>query len=156
METRDEILARLAARGLVLPTPPKPGGAYEPVRVLGSVGYVAIQFPVRDGVWLWQGRLGRELSTEDGYQAAEACALNVLAQIDAAVGFERLAGLNRFEAYLQTVEGWDAFPRVLDGASHLFLEALGEAGKHSRAPLGIERLSKNAPIALVATFTLRE
>jgi len=156
MNTRADVLARLAAQGLALPTPPKPGGAYEPVRVLGGVGYVAIQFPVRDGVWLWQGRLGRELSTEDGYQAAQACALNVLAQIDATVGFEQLAGLNRFEAYLQTVEGWDAFPRVLDGASHLFLEALGEAGKHARAPLGIERLSKNAPIALVATFTLRE
>ena len=70
----------LAARGIDLPLPPPPGGAYDPVRVLGGVAYVAIQFPVHNGERIWRGRLGLELSTEDGYQAARLCALNVLAR----------------------------------------------------------------------------
>jgi len=150
-----DVLARLAERRLALPAPPKPGGAYEPVRVLGGVAYVAAQFPVADGALAFRGRLGRELTTEDGYRAAEVCALNVLAQVHRAVGFERILGLNRIEGYLQTVEGWDDFPQVLDGASHLFAHALGDAGRHARGLYGVERLPMDAPIELMATFTLR-
>jgi hypothetical protein len=102
----------------------------------------------------FRGRLGRELTTAQGYQAAELCALNVLAQMHQYVGFEAIRGLNRIEALLQTAEGWDEFPKVLDGASQLFLTALGEAGRHARALAGVERLPLNAPITLTATFTL--
>lgn len=145
----------LAARGILLPSPPSPGGAYEPVRVMGGIAHVAIQFPIQNGDWIWRGRLGRELSTEDGYQAARLCALNVLAQLDRTPGLDQIAGLNRVDAYLLTADGWDGFPRVLDGASHLFLEALGEAGCHSRSLVGVERLPGNAPIALTVTATVR-
>lgn len=144
----------LAAKGILLPAPPKPGGAYDPVRVMGGIAYVAIQFPIHDGEWVYRGRLGRELKTEDGYQAARLCALNVLAQLDQLPGLERIAGINRVEAYLQTVDGWGDFPRVLDGASQLFLEALGEAGRHSRSLVGVDRLPGNAAIALTVTATM--
>ncbi len=149
-----DVIARLAEKGMALPEPPKPGGAYEAVRVLGGVAYVAAQFPFHEGVLAYRGRLGRELTTQEGYRAAELCAVNVLAQIHRHVGFERIAGLNRFEAYLLTVEGWNDFPKVVDGASQLFLHALGDAGRHARALFGVERLPMNAPIELVATFTL--
>jgi hypothetical protein len=96
------------------------------------------------------------LTTEDGYRATELCALNVLAQVGRAVGFDNVLGLNRFEAYLVTAEGWDEFPRVVDGASRLFLDALGEeAGRHARALFGVERLPLGAPVEITATFTLR-
>ena len=147
--------ANLSEQGLVLPPPPKPGGAYEPVRVLGSLAYVAVQFPYRAGQPAYQGRLGRELTTADGYEAMRLCALNVLAQIDRYVGFPRVLGLNMIEAPMQTVEGWGEFARVLDGASHLFLHALGDAGRHARALCGVERLPRNFAVALTATFTLR-
>lgn len=148
-------LAKLAERGLSLPEPPKPGGSYESVRVVGGVGYVAAQFPFIGDELTFKGRLGRELTTEDGYRAAELCALNVLAQIHRYVGLERILGLGRVEAYMQTVEGWDDFPRVLDGASNLLLHALGdEKGRHSRALFGVERLPLNAPIEMTATFSL--
>ena len=71
------------------------------------------------------------------------------------VGFEAILGLNQIEALMQTAAGWDEFPRVLDGVSKLFLDALGETGKHARALAGVERLPLNAPITLTATFTLR-
>jgi enamine deaminase RidA (YjgF/YER057c/UK114 family) len=149
-----DALAKLAARGMTLPAPPKPGGAYDPVRVIGGVAYVAAQFPFLEGRLAFRGRLGRELTTQDGYRAAELCALNVLAQIDHVVGFERVLGLNRIKAYMLTVDGWDDFPKVLDGAPNLFLHALGGARRHARALFGVERLPMDAPIELTATFTL--
>lgn len=150
-----DVRAALSERGLSLPDPPAPGGAYEPVRVLGTTAYVAAQFPFADGRLAFRGRLGRELTTGDGYRAAELCALNVLAQVDRHVGFERVLGLGRIEAYMQTAEGWDEFPAVLDGASRLFLHAMGDAGRHARALFGVERLPIDAPIEMTALFVLR-
>jgi enamine deaminase RidA (YjgF/YER057c/UK114 family) len=159
------VVANLAARGLVLPPePPRPGGAYVPVRAIGGFAFVAAQFPVAtagangqtaSGARTWTGRLGRELTTADGVAAAELAALNVLAQVRHALGFERVAGLARFEAYLQTAPGWSDFPKVVDGASELFLAALGpEAGAHARALFGVERLPRDYALELVATFAL--
>jgi len=148
------LIAKLAERGLILPEPPKPGGFYDSVRVAGSVAYVAIQFPFLNGQVAFQGRFGRELTTGDGYQAAELCALNVLAQIHHYIGLERISALNMVEAHMQTAEGWDEFPKVLDGASSLFLYILGDRGKHARALYGVERLPMNLPISLTTSFTL--
>lgn len=157
----DQVVANLAARGFALPLdPPRPGGAYVPVRAIGGLAFVAAQFPVATegaapGTRTWTGRLGANLTTADGVAAAELAALNVLAQIHHAIGFERVAGLARFEAYLQTAPGWSDFPRVVDGASSLFLAALGnEAGQHARALFGVERLPRDYVLELTATFAL--
>jgi enamine deaminase RidA (YjgF/YER057c/UK114 family) len=151
-----DVIAKLSQKGLSLPEPPKPGGAYDSVRIVKGVAYVSIQFPFQEDQLHYQGRLGGELTTQDGYQAARLCALNVLAQMHRYVGFASVLALNHLEAYMQTAEGWDDFPKVLDGASRLFWEALGEVGRHSRSLMGVERLPLNAPVALVTTFTLRE
>lgn len=148
-------LRRLAERGLILPTPPPPGGAYLPVRVLCNVAYVAAQFPFQQGRLAFQGRLGQDLTTQDGQQAAALCALNVLAHIHAAVGLENVEGLGHFEAALVTAEGWDDFPRVVDGASNIFNVALGDAGVHARSLVGVHRLPLGAPVELTAVFHLR-
>ncbi len=79
----NDAITRLAEKGLSLPEPPKPGEAYDPVRVLGGIAYVAAQFPFRDGAPVYRGRLGRELTTQDGYRAAELCALNVPIELTA-------------------------------------------------------------------------
>lgn len=150
------VARQLTDQGIELPAPPAPGGVYDSVRVLGGVAYVAIQFPFVEGKSAFQGRLGQELTTEQGREAARLCALNVLAQLEAAVGLDQVLGLNRIEAQLATVAGWDEFPKVLDGASELFLAALGpEVGRHARALYGVERLPMNQPVALTATFTLK-
>ncbi|MBX3359087.1 MAG: RidA family protein [Phycisphaeraceae bacterium] len=152
MPTKAEVSANLAELGLTLPEPPRPGGAYEAVRVVGHMAYVAIQFPVEGGRARWTGRLGREVTTEDGVLAARLCALNVLAQLDRAVGFERVAGIAHIQGMMQTVDGWGDWAKVLDGASKLMLHALGEGvGKHSRSLMGVERLPMDVPVALVAT-----
>ncbi|WP_310391806.1 Atu1372/SO_1960 family protein [Hymenobacter sp.] len=147
---------RPASQKLVLPEPPVPAGAYEAVRMLGGVAYVAVQFPLVAGRAAFQGRIGDELTTAQGKDAARLCALNVLAQVEKHVGLDQVLGLNRIEAQLVTTEGWDDFAAVLDGASELFLEALGpEVGRHARALGGAARLPLSMPVSLTASFTLR-
>ena len=86
------VIQKLADRNLSLPPPPKPGGSYDSVRVIGNLAYVAAQFPFHGDEIVYCGRLGRELTTEDGYRAAELCALNVLAQMEHYVGFNKILG----------------------------------------------------------------
>ena len=119
------------------------------------MAYVAIQFPIVNEAYLYQGRLGEDLSTEEGYKAMELCALNVLAQMDKKVGFEKIVGLNHIDAYFQSGTDWDDSPIVVNGASDLFVKILEERGQHSRAIFGVERLPRNFCVGLTASFTIK-
>ena len=145
----------LAELGLKLPDASTPGGNYVSVNIRGNIAYVAIQFPILNGEFLYQGRLGNDISTEEGYKAMELCALNVLAQIDKNVGFDNLVGLNHIDAYFQSGEHWDNSPKVVNGASDLFVKVLKEKGKHSRAIFGVEKLPLNFSVGLTTSFTLK-
>ncbi|MGB5929768.1 MAG: RidA family protein [Cyclobacteriaceae bacterium] len=138
-----------------LPNVSTPGGSYVSVNIRENIAYVAIQFPILNEKYLYLGRLGNDLSTEDGYKAMELCALNVLAQIDKKVGFDKLVGLNHIDAYFQSGENWDDSPMVVNGASDLFVKILAEKGEHSRAIFGVEKLPRNFSVGLTATFTIK-
>lgn len=140
--------------GLELPKVSTPGGNYTSVNVRGSIAYIAIQFPILNEEFLYLGRLGEELSTEDGYKAMEICALNVLAQVDDKIGFEKLIGLNHIDAYFQSGENWDDSPKVVNGASDLFVKVLEDKGQHSRAIFGVDKLPRNFSVGLTASFTI--
>ena len=139
--------------GLVLPDSPGVGGNYSPVIIRGNIGYVAIQFPIVNGSFHYQGKLGNEHSTDDGYLAMQMCALNVLAQMDKYISFDDLDGLNHVSAYYQSGDGWDESPQVVNGASDLFIKVLGEKGLHSRTLLGVHGLPKRFCVGLTVTFT---
>ena len=85
----------------------------------------------------------------------ELCALNVLAQVDKTVGFDRVDGLNHIDAYFQSGGDWDDSPIVVDGASNLFVNVLEERGIHSRAIFGVEKLPRNFSVGLTASFTIK-
>lgn len=142
--------------GLKLPDVSKPGGNYVSVNVRENIAYIAIQFPIRNEKYKYQGRLGDELSTEDGYKAMELCALNVLAQVDKKIGFDKVVGLNHFDAYFQSGGNWDDSPIVVNGASDLFVKVLNEKGKHSRAIFGVDKLPGNFSVGLTASFTVKK
>lgn len=142
--------------GLKLPEVSTPGGSYVSVNVRESMAYIAIQFPILNEEFQFQGRLGDEISTEDGYKAMELCALNVLAQVDKKIGFDRILGLNHIDAYFQSGTDWDDSPIVVDGASDLFVKVLEEKGKHSRAIFGVEKLPRNFSVGLTASFTIEK
>ncbi len=144
----------LETLGLELPEVSTPGGNYVSVNIRGNIAYVAIQFPIRNGAYLYQGRLGDDVSSEYGYKAMELCALNVLAQIEQKVGFDNLVGLNHIDAYFQANSNWDESPSVVNGASDIFVKLLEEKGKHSRSIFGVDKLPRNFCVGLTASFTL--
>ena len=148
-------LEKLKELGLELPGVSIPGGNYASVNIRKDIAYVAIQFPIRNKQYFYQGRLGDELTTEEGYQAMQLCALNVLAQINKNPGFDRLIGLNHIDIYFQSTDSWDDAPKMADVASDLFLNVLGDKGQHSRAIIGVHRLPRNLCAGLTATFTVK-
>lgn len=149
-----EIIEKLEKFGLTLPDASVPGGNYKSVNIRGNIAYLAIQFPVMNGNFLFQGRFGREISTQEGVKAMQLCALNVLSQVHKYVGFENISGLNHIDAYYQGSLGWDDAPIVVDGASNLFVEIMESRGYHSRAIFGVDTLPRNFCVGLTASFTL--
>lgn len=144
----------LEKHNYILPNVSIPGGSYVSVNIRENIAYVAIQFPILNDEYLYQGRLGNEISTEDGYKAMELCALNVLAQVDSKIGFENIIGLNHIDAYFQSTDDWDDSPEVVNGASDLFVKILEDKGVHSRAIFGVHKLPRNFSVGLTATFTI--
>ena len=149
------ISKRLSEHSLKLPSVSNPGGNYVSVNIREKIAYVAIQFPIIDEAYHYQGRLGNEISTEDGYKAMEMCALNVIAQIEAKVGFDNIIGLNHFEMYFQADKNWDDSPIIANGASDLFVNILGDKGTHSRTIFGVDSLPRNFSVGLTTSFTLQ-
>lgn len=145
---------KLKELGLVLPEPSTPGGNYKSVNVRGGIAWVAIQFPIQNGAYHYQGILGDEVNTGDGYKAMQLCALNVLAQIYQKVGWENIEGLNHIEAYYRSKVTWDDAPKVVDGASDLFTRVLGEKGTHSRSIIGVSELPRKFCVGLSCHFSL--
>lgn len=148
-------IENLKKLNLELPTISRPGGSYVSVNLRGALGFVAIQFPILNNHYLYQGRLGKELTTEQGVEAMELCGLHVLAQISEKVGFEGVLGLNHLDAYYQASGDWDDAPLVVDAASDLFIRVLGEKGRHTRAIFGVEKLPRNFSVGLTVSFTLK-
>lgn len=155
-DSSNEIHARLKSAGLQLPEVSTPGGSYVSVNIRGNIAYVAIQFPILNGTYLYTGKLGTDISTEDGYKAMQLAALNVLAQVDAKVGFNRVVGLNHMDAYYQAADHWDDGPKVTNGASDLFVQILGEKGIHSRAIFGVQQLPRHFCAGITCSFTILE
>ena len=147
-------IENIAKLNLELPKASTPGGSYVSVNIRGNIAYVAIQFPIYNESYLYQGRLGNDITTEDGYKAMELCALNVLSQVHEKVGFDRILGLNHIDVYFRSAGTWDDSPLVANGASDLFVKVLGEKGTHSRAIFGVEKLPQNFSVGLSATFTM--
>ncbi|RDY60878.1 RidA family protein [Flagellimonas nanhaiensis] len=147
---------KLKEYGLVLPEPTEPGGSYVSVNTRNHVAYVSIQFPILNGDFLFKGRLGEKVSTGEGRKAMELCALNVLSQIHHKIGFEAVQGLNHLDAYYQSSQNWDDAPLVVDGASNLFVNILGDKGMHSRAIFGVQKLPRDFCVGLTTSFSLAQ
>jgi enamine deaminase RidA (YjgF/YER057c/UK114 family) len=143
---------RLKELGIELPEAPRPAGSYEPWILAGDLLFVSGQFPFEHGQLRFFGQVGADLTEQQGRAAARLSAINVLAQIRAALGgFERLLSLVRVEGHVASVPGWGHAPKVLDGASELFRAVLGERGRHSRTAFSPAVLPLNASVELVVT-----
>ena len=134
--------ARLEALGLTLPDPPKPVANYVGAVAVGNILFVSGHGPVRDGEHFFIGKLGRDMEVEEGKQAAQLVALNMLATIKAQLG--ELGRVKRVAKLLCLVNSSPDFrrqPEVANGASDLFVEIFGpERGKHARSAIGMGAL----------------
>ncbi len=140
---------RLAELGLELPEPPRPVAAYVPWTRVGELLFTAGQIPVRDGEVVHRGKVGRDLTPQEGYEAARLCCLNALAVVRAAVGdLGRVAAVVRLDGYVNSAPGFTDQPRVLNGASELLLAVFREAGRHARLALGVSELPLDAAVEL--------
>jgi enamine deaminase RidA (YjgF/YER057c/UK114 family) len=147
---------RLKEIGLTLPNPPEPAGNYQPWILSRDLLYLSGQFPIENGAPRYSGRVGAELTEAEGYAAARLAALNVLAQIQAALGsFDRLDRLVRVEGHIASAPSWNNAPKVLNGASDLFVSVLGERGRHTRTAFTPAQLPLNLAIELVVVAAVK-
>lgn len=139
---------RLAQLGLELPPPPVPLASYVPFTYAGDLIVTSGVLPIRDGQVI-QGRLGADLSVEAGVEAARTAALSLLALLAASVGkLDRITGLLLLTGYVRSAPEFARHSDVVDGASHLLLQVLGEQGHHARVAVGVAELPRGACLEL--------
>jgi enamine deaminase RidA (YjgF/YER057c/UK114 family) len=153
--TDAEIDAKLAELGLTLPQAAAPVAAYVPVVVQGGLAYVSGQVSFVDGT-LVKGRLGEDVSLEDGIRAAQGCGLMILAQLKAALGsLERVERVVKLGGFVNCTADFTDQPKVINGASELMQAVFGEAGKHARAAVGVPALPLGCAVEVDAIVALR-
>lgn len=143
------VAENLARLGLELPDPPAAVGAYVPWIRTGNLVVTSGQLPWSNRVMHYVGRLGEEVTEEEGYQAARLSALNAIAQLhQAADGDLDRVRIVRVEGNVHCGESFRGHPKVLDGASELFVAVFGDHGRHVRTALGIAAMPLNASVQL--------
>ena len=146
---------KLNELGITLPEAPAPAANYVPYVVVGDMVYVSGQISVGpDG--LIKGKLGENMSTEDGAAAARVCAINLLAQVKAACGgdLDRLVKVVKLTGFVNSTADYTEQPQVVNGASDLMANALGDAGKHARAAVSAAALPLGVAVEVEGIFRI--
>jgi enamine deaminase RidA (YjgF/YER057c/UK114 family) len=150
-----EIEARLKALDLVLPEAKAPLGSYVPYLHLNGQLVVSGQLPLKDGKVAIAGKLGADVDVSQGQQAARLCAINILVQAKAALrDLDRIVQLLRLNGFVNAAPGFADHPKVLNGASDLMVEILGNKGLHTRIAVGCASLPLNAAVEVDALFAV--
>jgi enamine deaminase RidA (YjgF/YER057c/UK114 family) len=148
-------VARLAELGLELPPVTTPLAAYVPAVQTGNHVYVSGQVPVADGKVLATGKVGAEVTSDDAAALARRCALNALAAVDGLVGLANVVRVVKVVGFVASAPGFTGQPAVINGASELFGEVFGEAGRHARSAVGVAELPLGVPVEVEAIFEVR-
>jgi enamine deaminase RidA (YjgF/YER057c/UK114 family) len=141
-----DIHARLAELGLSLPAVSPPVAAYVPAVRTGNYVYVSGQLPFVDGALPAAGKVGAEVTPERAKELAARCALNALAVIDDLVGLSAVVKIVKVTGFVASAPGFTGQPGVINGASELFGEVFGEAGRHARSAVGTAELPLGTPV----------
>ena len=146
-----KIAEKLTKLGILLPALPQPGGNYLPARTVGSMVYLAGVISINAGEVI-TGTVGAGRTIEEGYAAARACAILQLAVLANHLGsLDAVKNIVTVNGYVNAVPGFPDSPKVINGASDLFVEIFGDAGRHVRAAIGVPALPKNALVELQMT-----
>ncbi len=153
-----QIDATLQRLSIILPPAPKPVASYVPFVRTGNIVLVSGQLPSKEGKVQFAGAIPTTLSIEQGVEAAKLCIVNALAVLrDACDGnLDNVARIVRIGVFVQSADGFDAQPKVANGASDLLVAVFGDAGKHARAAVGTNALPLNAAVEVELMAELRE
>lgn len=140
---------KLSDLGLTLPAPPKPLANYVPVVRTGELLFLSGVLPSRDGRLVMTGKLGENLTVEQGVEAAREAVLNGLSIIRSEAGsLDRVKQIVKMVGYIASAPGFTDLPQVLNGASDLLVSVFGEAGRHARVAVGAAELPRLAPVEI--------
>jgi len=144
---------KLSDLGIVLPEPTTPSANYVPFVRTGNLLMVSGQICLQDGQLVAKGQLGGGVSIEDGQKAARACAVNVIAQVKAALGdLDKVVRVVRLGGFVNSAPGFVEGPKVMNGASDLMVAAFGDKGRHARTTVGVSALPQHAAIEVEGLF----
>ena len=148
--------AKLRALGLPWPAVRAAGGNYVLWRTVGDLLYLAGNTGRIDGHLKYTGRVGAEVTLEQGYEMARFCAVNHLREIHEAIGdLDRIVQCVRLTGWVNCVSGFSDQPKVVNGASDLLIEVLGERGRHVRSAIGVTGLGGNSPVETELVVQIR-
>lgn len=140
---------RLQELGIALPTAPKPVANYIPCLRVGDLLFVSGHGPYDDGKTIIAGKLGRDLTVEEGSRTARNVVLNVLSSVKAALGdLDQVRRVVKLLGMVNCTEDFKDQPKVINGASDLLVEIFGEAGKHTRSAVGMQALPNGIPVEI--------
>ncbi|MEW2919036.1 RidA family protein [Ruegeria sp. ANG10] len=149
------IAAKLESLGVTLPDAPAPAANYVPFVRVGNIVYVSGQISKDDD--LITGKLGDDMEIEAGASAAKVCAINLLAQVKAACGgdIDKLVKVIKLTGFVNSTADFTAQPQVINGASDFLVEALGEAGRHSRSAVSAAALPLGVAVEIEGIFEVQ-
>jgi enamine deaminase RidA (YjgF/YER057c/UK114 family) len=146
---------KLKEMHIELPPLPQPLATYVPAVLAGDLLFLSGVLPMRDGQLVFSGKLGRDLTVEQGMEAARLALLNALAITKQALGtLDRIMRVVKVVGYVASAEGFVQQPQVLNGASDLLVEIFGESGRHTRVAVGAAELPRGAPVEIEVMFSV--
>jgi len=152
-----EIDARLETLGITIPDSAAPAANYLPWVRDGDLLYISGQLPFKDGKIAAEGHLGEKLTVEEGQYAAKWCAVNILAQVKAAVGsLDKIEQVIKLGAFVSCAPSFKQHPQVVNGASDFMVDVLGDKGRHARAAVGMSSLPLDAAVEIEAIIRVKD
>ena len=140
------VSARLGQLGVTLPQVVAPLASYVPAVRTGNLVYTSGQLPTEGGKLTRTGKVGAEVSPEEGKALARICALNALAAVGSVVGIDAVTRVVKVVGFVASAPGFNGQPSVVNGASDLFTEVFGDNGAHARSAVGVSELPLDAPV----------
>lgn len=158
MEFDMSVSDRLKSLGIELPTPAAPVANYVPFVISGNIISISGQIPMGPDGLAFQGKVGADVSIEDAIKAARLCALNLIAQMNAATdgNLERVSRIVKLGGFVNCIDGFGDQPKVINAASDLMVDVFENKGRHSRSAVGVNALPLNVPVEIDALVEISD
>ena len=142
---------------IVLPKAADPVGSYLAIKITGKILFVSGQISIDQQGELIKGKLGKELETKDGYEAAKRCALSIVSQVKKACGgdLSKIKSCVKLTGFVNSTDNFIEQPKVINGASDLIVSIFGDAGMHTRAAVSVNSLPLGVSVEVDAIFELK-